>query len=188
MSDRLREALRAAHEWAKEDEWVFGIHGDAACACRRDAPDYDVRRSPDYDRTEHHDTDCKWLALMVQIEAALRESEGAPQVTRFEVIDHRHGAPSVGRVFVAWGCSVELSYQDDGRTLKVFVEGQAGEGAPEGPWAIGRPLGDRWIVSDGFAVVDMMRGGSLTESEASAVRDALNRLASQGTEPRGPKT
>lgn len=46
-------------------------------------------------------------------------------VTRFEVIDHRHGAPSVGRVFVAWGCRIELSYQDDGRTLKVFVDGNA---------------------------------------------------------------
>ena len=49
----------------------------------------------------------------------------APKVTRFEVIDHRRqqvpGGHPVGRVFVAWPAEIELSYQDDGRTLKVFV-------------------------------------------------------------------
>lgn len=40
-------------------------------------------------------------------------------LTRLEVIDHR--ANGEGRVFVAWGCRVSLSYQDNGRTLKVFV-------------------------------------------------------------------
>lgn len=49
------------------------------------------------------------------------------KVTRFEVIDHRHGAPSIGRVFVAWGCAIELSYQDAGRTLKVFVSDRVRE-------------------------------------------------------------
>lgn len=49
------------------------------------------------------------------------------KVTRVELIDHRHqaGAPDQrGRVFVALGCAVTLSYQDDGRTLKVFVDDQ----------------------------------------------------------------
>lgn len=36
-------------------------------------------------------------------------------VTRFEVIDEN------GRVYVAKDCKVELSYQDDGKTLKVFI-------------------------------------------------------------------
>ena len=41
-------------------------------------------------------------------------------VTRFEVIDHtKYGE---GRVFVAWPCRIELSYQDDDRTLKVFIK------------------------------------------------------------------
>lgn len=40
-------------------------------------------------------------------------------VTRFEVIDHRKDGN--GRIFAAWDASVELSYQDGGRTLKVFV-------------------------------------------------------------------
>lgn len=43
------------------------------------------------------------------------------KVTRFEVIDHREGSEAYGRAFVSHGVGVELSYQDDGRTLKVFV-------------------------------------------------------------------
>jgi hypothetical protein len=37
------------------------------------------------------------------------------QVTRFEVIDE------TGRAYVKYDNSFELSYQDDGKTLKVFV-------------------------------------------------------------------
>tara|TARA_Y100000389_G_scaffold204066_1_gene254806 strand:+ start:456 stop:608 length:153 start_codon:yes stop_codon:yes gene_type:complete len=37
------------------------------------------------------------------------------KVTRFEVID------KTGRVIVKHGVSVQLSYQDDGQTLKVFL-------------------------------------------------------------------
>lgn len=39
-------------------------------------------------------------------------------VTRFEVIDEN------GRVCTRHNCKVELSYQDDGRTLKVFIKAQ----------------------------------------------------------------
>ena len=38
------------------------------------------------------------------------------KVTRFEVIDEN------GRVYSKWNCNVELSYQDDGKTLKVFIK------------------------------------------------------------------
>lgn len=38
------------------------------------------------------------------------------RVTRFEVIDEK------GRAYVRWEARIELSYQDDGRTLKVFVK------------------------------------------------------------------
>ena len=38
-----------------------------------------------------------------------------PKVTRFEVID------STGRAYVKTGVFVTLSYQDDGKTLKVFI-------------------------------------------------------------------
>jgi hypothetical protein len=37
------------------------------------------------------------------------------KVTRVEVIDEH------GRVYTRWNVNVELSFQDDGRTLKVFV-------------------------------------------------------------------
>jgi ribosomal protein S28E/S33 len=39
-------------------------------------------------------------------------------VTRVEVID------STGRAYVATNVTVELSVQDEGRTLKVFVKGE----------------------------------------------------------------
>ena len=44
-------------------------------------------------------------------------------VTRFEVVDHRtyHTFEPRGRVWSALGVSVDVSLQDDGRTLKVFL-------------------------------------------------------------------
>lgn len=45
---------------------------------------------------------------------------------RFEVIDHRKSANPLGCAFYAEG-EVELSYQDGGNTLKVFLRD-----APEG--------------------------------------------------------
>jgi hypothetical protein len=39
---------------------------------------------------------------------------------RFEVIDHRKTADPIGRILYAEG-EVELSYQDGGKTLKVFI-------------------------------------------------------------------
>jgi|TARA_R110000803_G_scaffold74471_2_gene138503 activator of 2-hydroxyglutaryl-CoA dehydratase len=42
------------------------------------------------------------------------------EVSRFEVIDHT--ITGAGRDFVKYAVSVKLSYQDDGRTLKVLLE------------------------------------------------------------------
>ena len=47
-----------------------------------------------------------------------------PHLTRLEVIDHRKETPEFGRRLVIWTdkiIKVELSEQDDGRTLKIFV-------------------------------------------------------------------
>lgn len=41
------------------------------------------------------------------------------KVTRFEVIDHTK--EMLGRAYVKYGVDIELSFQDDGKTLKVFV-------------------------------------------------------------------
>lgn len=47
------------------------------------------------------------------------------QVTRFEVIDHTKDGG--GRVLVRHRVHVELSIQDNGRTLKVFLNDRASE-------------------------------------------------------------
>lgn len=43
-------------------------------------------------------------------------------ITRFEVIDHT--SKQKGRVVVEYNVNVELSLQDDNRTLKVFLTDQ----------------------------------------------------------------
>ena len=45
-----------------------------------------------------------------------RDMADNSKVTRFEVIDEN------GRAYTNQNCKVELSYQDDGRTLKVFIK------------------------------------------------------------------
>lgn len=53
-----------------------------------------------------------WIDAYTQCQ----EDNNTQRVTRVEVVDE------TGRVYSKWDCSVELSYQDDGRTLKVFVK------------------------------------------------------------------
>ena len=55
------------------------------------------------------------------------------KIDRLEVIDHTHGRGSVtrnpesARAIVATGVNVELSLQDDGHTLKIFLSPPKGE-------------------------------------------------------------
>lgn len=42
-------------------------------------------------------------------------------ITRLEIIDHRKDAKEQGRAFVANNVKIKLSSQDDGKTLKVFI-------------------------------------------------------------------
>lgn len=44
-----------------------------------------------------------------------KSSYSMKEFTRFEVIDE------TGRVYTKWNCNVELQFQDEGRSLKVFV-------------------------------------------------------------------
>lgn len=62
-------------------------------------------------------------ALPPEVRANVEAALVGATPNRFEVIDHRTevNGQVVGRVFVAWPCTVELSYQDGGRTLKAFV-------------------------------------------------------------------
>ena len=41
------------------------------------------------------------------------------KVTRFEVIDHTR--KQRGRIVVEYGVNIEISIQDDGKTMKVFL-------------------------------------------------------------------
>ena len=46
-----------------------------------------------------------------------------PKVTRVEVINHSRDIENPGRVYINMNCKdVELQYQDEGRTLKVFIK------------------------------------------------------------------
>ena len=53
---------------------------------------------------------------LLQVWNECQENNNTSKITRVEVVDE------TGRVYSKWDCSVELSYQDDGRTLKVFVK------------------------------------------------------------------
>lgn len=64
-------------------------------------------------------------------------------VNRFEVIDEK------GRVLVRYGASVELAYQDDGQTLKVFLAG--GSKAADND---GRPMTAAMVAERAVAGLD----------------------------------
>ena len=49
----------------------------------------------------------------------MTETMNTDKITRFEVIDHT--ADMLGRMLVKYGVNVEVSIQDDGRTMKVFL-------------------------------------------------------------------
>ncbi len=44
------------------------------------------------------------------------ESFEVKKITRVEVIDEN------GRGYIRWGCKIQIRIQDDGRTLKIFLE------------------------------------------------------------------
>jgi hypothetical protein len=61
---------------------------------------------------------------------AVAGADDTAKVTRFEVIDYRASASSNARSTVEYAVAVTLSYQDDGRTLKVFLNDRTPERAP----------------------------------------------------------
>jgi len=57
----------------------------------------------------------------------LKESENSVEITRFEVINHAKNRHEIGRLLTLYQelgdfNSIELSFQDGGRTLKVFLD------------------------------------------------------------------
>jgi hypothetical protein len=61
-----------------------------------------------------------WKIKLEKAKAMEKEQKlNTDTVTRFEVIDHTK--EMLGRAFVKYGVNVELSFQDDNKTLKVFL-------------------------------------------------------------------
>ena len=65
------------------------------------------------DNTGDHYVYCGYIDGYTQCQQDMADTS---KVTRFEVIDE------YGRAYTDHYCKVELSYQDDGRTLKVFIK------------------------------------------------------------------
>ena len=65
------------------------------------------------DNTGDHYVYCGFVDGYTQCQEDMADTS---KVTRFEVIDEN------GRAYTQRHCKVELSYQDDGRTLKVFIK------------------------------------------------------------------
>ena len=57
--------------------------------------------------------------VIEQAKAMEREQNDTTKITRFEVIDC--GQEKRGRIIVEYDKKVEISIQDDGRTMKVFL-------------------------------------------------------------------
>tara|TARA_B110000908_G_C9965523_1_gene318791 strand:+ start:63 stop:425 length:363 start_codon:yes stop_codon:yes gene_type:complete len=65
------------------------------------------------------------VSRLTQQNDSLRGKQNTNKVTRFEVIDH--SAAGADRQYWQYDVTVELSYQDDGKTLKVFLKDVAHE-------------------------------------------------------------
>lgn len=110
----------SAEALALIEQYVTAEYGER---CKTsDIEDFpDLKGSPDASRCatckawEEVDRFKDWLESTAQSRPRLDPRT----VTRFEVIDHT--TDGEGRVYVKYDVSVDLSYQDDGRTLKAFV-------------------------------------------------------------------
>lgn len=67
------------------------------------------------ERIQHYPTSVRLHAMQAMVEQREVDEFIHDDVTRFEVID------GDGRIYVKHDIKINLSYQDDGRTLKVFV-------------------------------------------------------------------
>lgn len=119
--------------------WVERLRNDIAAALT--AKDQEISKWQRMRESALHKRDMaeyacdQWMKRAEAAETALTEAQATiaeleskhKRVTRFEVIDHRLPVGEIGRqtgrVFHARRCHIELSYQDDGQTLKVFIDG-----------------------------------------------------------------
>lgn len=64
-----------------------------------------------------------FLQFLAENYEAPKSKDTMSKVNRFEVIDHT--SEKLGRELVKYGVEVDLSFQDDGKTLKVFLTDKA---------------------------------------------------------------
>lgn len=115
-----REQQLVERLWMRVEQWRKQAAKDRAAAknCRKL-----LLRSALTGSADVHDgfanglvCDLEWFAgLASASSAAPSVAEGWAKVTRFEVIGQ-------GREYTRYRCRVEPSFQDDGRTLKVFIK------------------------------------------------------------------
>jgi hypothetical protein len=121
LQDTFRRRVQEAFDTFPHDENCIGgqepcdcTHWERLATCVADAA-IDAGFADSVDKAQE--------AFLAKLTA--ERPTATDPLTRFEVIDHRKDAPTVGRAFVAWPATIELSYQDTGRTLKVFVTDRA---------------------------------------------------------------
>lgn len=95
------------------DTWIDSLNPKAMCDDCGDA----IIRLVKAERIRYNNILDPKISDDFQIgpEGAYEHGEPTKEVNRFEVIDEN------GRSYVKYDCNVELSYQDDGKTLKIFI-------------------------------------------------------------------
>lgn len=118
----------------------------------------------DADRDSGHDQRENWRYGHAYTIAHWFKSLSDPaRVSRVEVIDE------TGRAFSRWRCSIELSYQDQGRTLKVFVSPSAGEARSSG-------ISSRSIPTVNDAETKSIQSADQWQDIATAIRAFVDRV------------
>lgn len=64
----------------------------------------------------------RWNYAPEKLQSFINPINDFENYTRFEIIDHRKNAQPFGRVMSLNNVSIDLSYQDGGNTLKVFIQ------------------------------------------------------------------
>jgi hypothetical protein len=106
-----------SNSWTKGCECKDSI-GQTWC-CNQCGLPYDTRKSKRYTEEMKTKQEIKQLAenkYPIKKDIYRDDMADNSKVTRFEVIDEN------GRVYTKHNCTIELSYQDDSRTLKVYIK------------------------------------------------------------------